>query len=69
VLPPQQPHKPSCGEDATNKHSEAIEAVADLFASRAALGDSKYYGREDSKQHGSGEVREREVHGFFPIAM
>jgi len=70
-LSPDEPHGPASHEDSANKHAKAIEAVADLIARRAALGDSEDDGREYSEDQGRAEMGEGDGrhYGFFPIAM
>ena len=69
ALAPQDPHHPPGDEYSANKHSEAIQAIADLLARGVALGDAEDDGSEDGEQHGCAEMGQLQIHGFFPMAM
>jgi hypothetical protein len=68
-LSSQYPHHPTGYEYPADEHGEAIQAIADLIAGRAALSDAKHDRGKDREKHSGSKVRKGEGHGFFPIAM
>jgi hypothetical protein len=63
----QYPHHPSRHEHSADEQDEAVQAVADLVARGASLGDSENDRSKNREQHGGGEMGEFQGHSVFPI--
>ena len=55
-LSPQKPHHPASEKNSSDEHSEAVEAVTDLFAGGIALGDAENDGRKQREQNRGAEM-------------
>ena len=56
-LPSNQRHYPSCQENSTYEHGEALETVLHLFHGRIFLRDAEDHRGEQREYHRSREVR------------
>ncbi len=68
-LSSQYPHYPAGHNHSTDKHGEAIQAVADLLAGVVALSDAENHRCENREEKSGSEMRQGQGHGFFPMAM
>ncbi len=69
LLALEEPHDPAGDEDSADEPGEAVEAIVDHASGFVALRDAEDNGGADRKDESGGEVREVEVHCFFPMAM